>query len=168
MDWDFNDNLVAEQFNTLLLLDKQFDSARVKPVFHILGGTALLFHGVESVVTIDIDVANKLTDEIKQVVEPFVSDAASEVAVLPKLYETRLVPYKEDCFKNIKVYLLSIEDLIITKLGAGRFKDIEDLTKTGIFKNVDLGKITSIINAEFPSALASQLLIQLLKIEDYI
>ena len=129
MDWNFGNDLKSEQENTLILLDKQFENKQVRPSFEILGGTALLLHDIEHIVTVDIDVANKLDEETRSIVEPLISDAASEVATLAKNYKQRLVPYKKELFKNIDVYLLSKEDLVITKLGAGRYKDVEDLTK---------------------------------------
>lgn len=161
--YDYTDSNTSEQYNTLVLLDNVLakHSIRVRPEFHILGGTALLFHGVSAVVTIDIDTANRLTDEVKAVVEPFISDNASEVATLAKNYKQRLVAYKPEIFKNIDVYILSLEDIVITKLGAGRHKDIEDLTKTDLLKKCDYSKLFNIINTEFATQDASNLLIKL-------
>ena len=166
MDWNFGNDLKSEQENTLILLDKQFENKQVRPSFEILGGTALLLHEIEHIVTVDIDVANKLDEETRSIVEPLISDAASEVATLAKNYKQRLVPYKKELFKNIDVYLLSKEDLVITKLGAGRYKDVEDLTRTSILRDVDINKITAIINNEFDTMTASKLLTQFLKVED--
>lgn len=150
MNYDYSDTNTAEQYNTLLLLDETISKKNLNIVvtFHILGGTALLFHGMSSVSTIDIDVANSLSSTVKDIVEPFVSDNASEVATLAKNYKERLIPYKENEFKNLKVYLLSLEDLVITKLGAGRHKDFEDLKLTGIMQNVNYNLLTEIINNE--------------------
>lgn len=157
--WSFDNTNVAEQYNVLLMLDKSFENKEiaVRPVFHILGGTALLFHGISAVVTIDIDTANALTDEIKEVVEPFISDNASDVATLAKNYEQRMLRYFPDIFKNIDVYYLSIEDLVITKLGAGRAKDIEDLTKTDLLQKCDMEKLLNIMITELPSETCSLL-----------
>lgn len=166
MNWNFDSDLKSEQENTLLLLDQQFESYPVRPVFKILGGTALLLHGIEHIVTIDIDIANKMDDKVRAIVEPFISDNASEVATLAKNYDTRLVEYKPDLFKNIGVYLLSKEDLVITKLGAGRYKDIEDLTRTSILRDIDINKTMEIINTEFPTTVASKLLTQFLRVQD--
>lgn len=162
----FDDTNVSEQLNTLILLDNEFSKHPElrTPEFHILGGTALLFHGVSSVSTIDIDTANSITNEVKRIVEPFISDNASEVATLAKNYKSRLVPYRQDIFKNINVSILSIEDLIITKLGAARHKDIEDLTKTDLLKRCDYSKLFTIINSEFETSKASELLIRLSRI----
>lgn len=166
MYWNFGDDLKSEQENTLILLDKQFENRQVRPSFEILGGTALLLHGIEHVVTVDIDVANKLDEEVRSIVEPLISDAASEVATLARNYKQRLVPYKKELFKNIDVYLLSKEDLIITKLGAARYKDVEDLTRTSILKDADINDITEIINSEFDAMTSSALLMKLLDVCD--
>ena len=166
MYWNFGDDLKSEQENTLILLDKQFENRQVRPSFEILGGTALLLHGIEHVVTVDIDVANKLDEEVRSIVEPLISDAASEVATLARNYKQRLVPYKKELFKNIDVYLLSKEDLIITKLGAARYKDVEDLTRTSILRDADINDITEIINSEFDAMTSSALLMKLLEVCD--
>ena len=166
MYWNFGDDLKSEQENTLILLDKQFENKQVRPSFEILGGTALLLHDIEHVVTVDIDVANKLDEEVRSIVEPLISDAASEVATLARNYKQRLVPYKKELFKNIDVYLLSKEDLIITKLGAARYKDVEDLTRTSILRDAEIDDITEIINSEFDAMTSSALLMKLLEVCD--
>jgi hypothetical protein len=148
-------------------LDSVFETNKtgIRPVFHLLGGTALLFHGIVSISTIDIDTANRLTDRVRDLVEPFISDNASEVATLAKHYTSRLIPYKPEVFRNMDVYLLSLEDLVITKLGAGRFKDIEDLTKTDIMRRCDFDKLSKIIMEEFDTSTTSKLLIRLSKLD---
>ena len=166
MDWNFGNDLKSEQENTLILLDKQFENKQVRPSFEILGWTALLLHDLEHIVTLDIDVANKLDEETRSIVEPLISDAASEVATLAKNYKQRLVPYKKELFKNIDVYLLSKEDLVITKLGAGRYKDVEDLTRTSILRDAEIDDITEIINSEFDAMTSSALLMKLLEVCD--
>jgi len=164
-NYDYSGTKESEQYNTLVMLDKAFSKQnKVKPIFHILGGTALLFHGITAVVTIDIDTANRLEEKVKEVVEPFISDNASEVAILPKNYTSRLVPYKNDIFENIKVYILSLEDLAITKLGANRTKDIEDLVKVGLLDRCDYDLMYKIINEELSTHDASRVLITLSKL----
>lgn len=155
-----SDSLIAEQHNTLVLLDQAVGQANLsmRPSFELLGGTAMAFHGVTAVFTVDIDCANKQTEIVKKIVEPFVSDMASTVVQLPTNYKERLVEYPNGDFENFDVYLLSIEDLVITKLDAWRVKDKEDLTKTSLLTSCDLSKVVSIINAEMPTARASTLL----------
>lgn len=154
--YDFRDNSEAEQYNTLVLLDSVIGkkNLNVKPTFHVLGGTALIFHGVLYTSTIDIDTANALTQEVKDIVEPFISDNASEVALLAKNYTKRLVPYKPEIFKNCEVLLLSLEDVIITKLGAYRLKDKEDITATNVLDLLDVTKMEEILSEEFDTKTA--------------
>lgn len=168
MDWRLDDSLESEQFNTLVLVDKLFERypQGIVPVFHILGGTALVFHGVTSVSTIDIDVANRLDSNVKSLVSDFVSDNASEVATLAKRYEMRLIPFHDGDFRHISVRLLSPEDLVITKLGSFRHKDKEDLTKTSIMQMVDYDKLLTIIREEFDDEqIRSRLLVNLASLE---
>ncbi|MCM1219024.1 MAG: DUF6036 family nucleotidyltransferase [Lachnospiraceae bacterium] len=163
MEYKTDSSLLSEQHNTLLLVDTivgQADLA-MRPSFELLGGTALLFHGVEAVFTVDIDVANAQSETVKKLVEPFISDMASTVVYLAKNYKDRLIPYPEGQFTNIDVWLLSIEDLIITKLYAWRHKDQEDLVKTNLFSKCNFATLTRIINDEFPVEEASKLLTRL-------
>lgn len=166
LKYDYSETAEAEQYNTLVLLDLAIGKAKLQsvPQFHILGGTGLVFHNILHISTVDIDTANTLSKEVKAIVEPFISDNASEVALLPKNYQDRLVPYKPDCFSNINVFVLSLEDIIITKLGSWRHKDVEDLSKTNVMDIVDYSKLFSIINSELEPAVASDLLIKLTKI----
>lgn len=151
MNWRFDETMEAEQYNTLVMLDTAFAKmpVAIHPVFHVLGGTALVFHGCLAVATVDIDVANKLSPKVKEMVEPFVSDEASYVATLPKNYVERLVPYCPGDFNNIEVFLLSLEDLVITKLGAWRSKDKDDIGKTDLLKRANLDKVYEILKSEF-------------------
>ena len=168
MDWRLDDSLESEQLNTLILIDKLFEKypQGVNPVFHVLGGTALVFHGISSIATIDIDVANRLNDNVKSLVSDFISDNASEVATLPLRYETRLIPFHAESFKHIQVYLLSLEDLAITKLGSFRHKDKEDLVKTNFLQKVDYEKLIHIIHNEFKDEIVkSKILVNLASLE---
>ena len=149
----FDDSLYAEQFNTLLLVDqtladKQFDA---KPVFYLVGGTAILLHGVASVFTVDIDCANKLTEQVKEATYELISDMASSVVKLPRLYETRLVRFKDDVFENCHIFLVSIPDIIITKCAAFRTKDKQDLITTDLMDRCDPNTVLHIIDTELPA-----------------
>ena len=84
MYWNFGDDLKSEQENTLILLDKQFENRQVRPSFEILGGTALLLHDIEHVVTVDIDVANKLDEEVRSIVEPLILRSPPAREIVPK------------------------------------------------------------------------------------
>lgn len=165
-EYKMDSSLLAEQHNTLVMVDEIIGRAHLamKPSFEILGGTALLLHGIEAVFTVDIDCANAQSETVKQLVEPFISDMASTVAVLPRNYKSRLKEYNFGEFNNIEVYLISIPDIVISKLGAWRFKDREDLSKTGVLARCDMGQIISIINDEFDSDMSALLTTRLVSL----
>lgn len=151
MNYDMGDNLLAEQHNTLMLIDDILGKQHLKciPKFEILGGTGLLFHGVEQMFTVDIDTANRISDNVKELVTPFISDNASEVVKLASGYEKRLVPYPRGKFEHCEVYILSLEDIVITKLYSYRTKDREDLKCTDVLTRVDMSVLHKIISTEF-------------------
>ena len=159
-EYDYSGTALAEQHNTLLLLDAEFANRKpnVKPVFDVCGGTALLFHGVIAASTVDIDTANKLTDEVRNIVDPFISDNAADVVVLPKNYRSRMLQYKPDLFKRILVYYLSLEDLVISKLAAWRYKDREDLIHTSLVRMANIDLVVKIIKEEVDPDLQAILL----------
>lgn len=159
-NYQFKDDNAAEQHNTLVMLDEVFKSQKFKhkPEFILCGGTALLFQGVIAVATIDIDTANKLTDDVAAMVTPFVSDAAADVILLPKNYKQRLVIYDEDLFQHMEIKCLSLEDIVVTKLYAWRHKDKEDLIKTSLLDQIDKIKVKLIIMDELDDKFKSKLL----------
>lgn len=156
-------SLYAEQFNSLLLVDDIIKREKLdhKPVFELVGGTAILFHGIKAVFTVDIDCVNRLTKRVKELTDIFISDMASEVALLPEKYKYRLLDFEEDKFEAISVKLLSLEDLVVTKLAAFRSKDKEDLTTTTLLDKCDYNKIQDIICLEVPKSLSNELLSRL-------
>ena len=148
MKWDMDNSCISEHTNTLRMFDEMFKDKKWKTAnldFYILGGAALLFHNLAPVVTMDIDVANRLTEEVKAIVDPFISDAGSEVTLLPKFFEQRLIPFKEDELKNIRVFILSREDLAVTKLYSWRQKDKDDLMKNNLLEACDIFVLRQII-----------------------
>ncbi len=158
-NYKFKDDNSAEQHNTLIMLDAMFAEMKIgyKPEFILCGGTALLFQGIITVATIDIDTATKLSDSVSELVTPFISDAAAEVILLPTGYKDRLFRYEKDLFDNMEIYCLSLEDLVITKLYAWRHKDKEDLVKTSLLERVDKSKVKTIIEEEVDTIYYSKL-----------
>lgn len=148
--YSYDNSIQAEQFNTLLVIDQAVGSEKFSyvPEFHLVGGTALIFHGLSHEMTIDIDTGNRIASKVKNIVDPLINDNASEVIVRAVNYSERLVPYEEKTFKNIKVYLFSLEDLLISKCATGRNKDLNDIKKTGLIRKVDKKLLKSIIDSE--------------------
>lgn len=155
-----DDSLYAEQCNTLVLVNELIkrENLDYKPVFELVGGTAILLHGIESVFTVDIDCANKLTQKVSSIVSDFVSDMASTVVLLPRLYQTRLKLFEREMFDSISIMLLSVEDLIVTKLAAYRSKDKEDLIRTNLIDKCNIALVRRIIERETPIDVRSKLM----------
>lgn len=158
-EYRLDDSLYSEQHNTLVMVDDIIGKAHLsmKPSFELLGGTALLLHGIQAVFTVDIDCANEQSEVVRELVDPFVSDMASSVAVLPRNYKDRLIEYPGGTFDNIDVFLISLPDIVISKLGAWRTKDREDLLKTDVLSKCNISEVLSIINNEFDVVTASKL-----------
>lgn len=162
--YDTSDTPKAELENNLTLVNEivRMRNLKGKPEFYILGGAALIFHALNYDVTLDIDTANRIESSIKDEVSPFIDDAASEVVDLGTNYRTRLVPYRED-LDCIKVYLLSLEDLLITKLISARRKDLVSSRDSGILDRVNFELLTKILMEEY-DAKSQELVKQGLKI----
>lgn len=152
-DWDISDTIEGELTNNLILVDNIVKDIGCSPTpeFHILGGAALIFNGVNYETTIDIDTANRINDQIKENISSFINDMASEVVDLPVRYRDRLIPFKPSIFDAIQVYCLSNEDLVYTKLSASRSKDMTQLKKTDILYKTDILALRSIIKEESSS-----------------
>ena len=155
--YSLKDGVTDELRNNLVIVDQTVATMDLPatPEFFILGGAALVFHGLTDRPTMDIDTANRIDDNLREVIDVFVSDQASEVTQLGKGYQCRAVPYMEE-LSNIKVYLLSQEDLIITKVISNRKKDIGDLLKTNILTKHNVQKAVSVLQAEYPADAAKR------------
>ena len=148
--YDFGESELAALNNNLwtanLMISKHYPDA--KPDLYILGGAAMAMHGLNYKFTLDIDCANRIRSDVREVLSEFaIDDAASEVAHLPSCYEGRLVRFRED-LEYLNCYLLSVEDLFITKLLTKRMKDIQSIMTSGILKKIDREAVCKIVDSE--------------------
>lgn len=149
--WDYFDDSgtdISELKEALLLADKVVErlGLRNKPVFHVAGGASIVLHGIPSTTTQDIDSVLRMEREVRDAVNDLINDEASYVAVLPTDYVTRLVPYMTEELTHIKVYLVSVEDILISKLGAGRPNDFEDIRYARLVSKCDKQKFRTAMN----------------------
>lgn len=154
------ESVESELISNLIIVNEimRKQDIEVDPEFYILGGAALIFHGLSKRITMDIDTANKIEDNVKELVGEFISDNASEVVVLGRGYKERAVRFRENEFSCISVYLLSQEDLIVSKLISGRKKDIDDLVNSSILTKSNIAKAKSIIKLEYDERVVETLL----------
>lgn len=119
----------------IIALDKAAQKTGIKGLRVILcGGLAAIAYGILERVTFDIDaeidadfgVIESLTRAIKFPAELTTDISRWSMIDIPAGYRDRAVPLDSINTKNIKVFLLSPLDLIISKLRVFRDKDIQD------------------------------------------
>ena len=110
----------------------------------ISGGSSFLLKGLGNKFTLDIDTLTGLDENVAEFLESFaINNHALEVTKLPAGYEQRLVRFKSKC-KVFDLYVLSNEDLVLSKLGRCSSDDVADILNTGILDITDLDKLTSL------------------------
>ena len=154
------ESVESELISNLIIMNEivRKSDIGIEPEFYILGGAALIFHGLIQRTTMDIDTANKLGDNIKELIGEFISDNASEVVVLGRGYKERAVRFMEKELPYINVYLLSQEDLLVSKLISSRDKDIKDLVESSILTKSNIAKAKSIIKLEYNAKVVDKLI----------
>lgn len=127
----------------LKLLDEKLEKKSLSFTITVLGSMALFLNGYTFHRRTDLDIYNdtvppeisELIDEISSELsldKAWINNKASSISPLPFGFESRLSTLN-DGYKNLKVYLLSTEDLIFLKVYAlfsrEAIKDLEDLQK---------------------------------------
>lgn len=102
----------------------------------VIGGASMILKGYISRFTVDIDTIVDLEEEVKEVLWHYsINNDSKDVFVLPPDYMFRLQKVNVQ-FEVLKVYVISDEDLIISKVAGYRERDISDL-KSGIMNKVN-------------------------------
>lgn len=134
-------NTKAEVVENMVLADKYIgklfpDMEHLKLV--IIGGASFLLKGYESKFTLDIDTITELDANVREYLESFyINNAAKDVSKISKTYQSRLLKVNCKC-KILNVYVLSHEDLILTKLNRSSYDDLYDITSSGILDSCNL------------------------------
>lgn len=107
----------------------------------ITGGSSFLLKGLGNKFTLDIDSITDLDEDVTEFLESFaINNHAIEVTKLPTGYKERLVHFKSKC-KVLDLYLLSNEDLVISKIGRCSSDDVADIVNTGILDYTNTEKL---------------------------
>lgn len=121
----------------------------------LVGGAAIILKGFENKVTTDIDTVVKLEEDVSDFLRSFaINNDAAEVSVLPEDYESRMEEIVLG-LEVLEVYVVSNEDLVISKVGRYDTDDKRDLEDTGILdyvnteRLIDLGEQVSTENQKF-------------------
>lgn len=158
MYYRLDNGVTAEIINNLIIVNEVVKTLPVKskPEFYILGGAALNLHGIMKRETLDIDIANSLDESIRESVDMFISDQASSVTYLGEGYKKRASRFMRQELDAIDVYLLSQEDLLLTKVMSGRAKDIKDIMKSKLLSQGNVNKAEEILKTEYPKNIAKK------------
>lgn len=134
-----------ELIGRLLRLDEdaylQFDDG-IDYQCVIVGGGALILMGFSVRVTHDIDVLDYAPKKLQDLMEQHDINAAVRAYsdCFPPEFEKRAVPLPLKT-RKIRFFTLSLEDLVISKLCAGRDTDIRDITDPKILAALDWPKL---------------------------
>jgi hypothetical protein len=110
----------------------------------LVGGASFLLKGLSSDYTLDVDNISQVDTDVMEFLNDFsINDAALEVIKISPSYRERMEKLEVD-FNVLNVYLVSNEDLIITKLGRSGRKDLEVLKKSGILNCVNVSLLTQL------------------------
>lgn len=110
----------------------------------ITGGSSFLLKGLGNKFTLDIDSITELNEDVKDFLESFaINNHAIEVTKLPTGYKERLVHFKSKC-KVLDLFLLSNEDLVLSKIGRCSSDDVADILNTGILDFTNIEKLTQL------------------------
>lgn len=163
-DYDFEDTLSGFLNSNLWIADRAVGQLCIdaKPIFYLLGGAALCLHDLKIEQTHDIDTANRIEGKVKEAVEGLFDDMASEVVIIPRNYRDRAVRIREDLL-SIEVYLVSKEDLFLSKALTGRYKDERAIKRSGILEDINKDLLLNLVYNEL-SELERE---QALKVIDY-
>jgi len=147
---------------TILAINRAAEKAGIKNLRVILcGGLAAIAYGMKERATTDIDAEvnadfetiDKLKKNIKLPAELSADISRWSMIDIPEGYRERAIPFTEVQTSNIKVFLLSPLDLIISKLRVFRDKDIQDsvfLVKKFKIKRSDILKASKQSIAQSP------------------
>lgn len=147
-------NTKQEVLENLLFADQYMEAMfpNVKKLTLVItGGASFLLKDFKDKVTLDIDTISELDEDMLLYLESFsINNGASAVTYLSNSYQERLEKVKGN-FKVLDVYVLSNEDLVISKIGRLSDDDLRDIHYTGIMDKVDfhlLSKLAEEISAK--------------------
>ncbi len=120
---------------------------KIKFKFYIIGGSALMILNCLPRVTYDIDVFSNVPQEIIDLMNKY------DINMGAKAYMDNFADDFESRAKKldwntyvIDYYVLSVEDLVASKLASQRIKDLQDIENPDIVKLIDWNKLCDIIN----------------------
>lgn len=138
--------------NTLLAFDEEvylrFGTNNIikKYECYIVGGGAMILLNLIPRVTYDIDVIRCTGNEIIDIMKHYDINinASAHIDCFPDGYTSRAIKIDLKT-KMIDFYVLSLEDIVVSKLASGRAKDFEDIHQNSVLDNLNWNKLDKLI-----------------------
>ena len=104
-------------YYALEMINRRLASRNLYLSLKIVGGDALIFNGIRSVETEDIDTINRLTEEIKEICLDCSLDINDDaIQYLNDYIDCEFIEDKEHTFSNIEISYLDLGGVIKTKV----------------------------------------------------
>lgn len=131
---DFITRLLALDTDAALLFEPTADRFEL----YIIGGGALLLQNYISRSTLDIDTIGGNIAQLNSLMTRYDMNAQANayIDLFPEDYRVRAIKLPLET-KKIDYYVLSLEDLVISKIPTGREKDWEDITSQKILDTLN-------------------------------
>jgi hypothetical protein len=122
----------------------------------IIGSGAFLLKGLLTRVTYDIDTFTINDNKVRLILEEYnINDAGSRIMTICENYDKRVEKVNLP-LEKINLFVLSDLDLVISKLGSTRPKDIQDIIESGLINKIDFDTLENIIKEELASPVNPQ------------
>lgn len=148
--------LVLDERLTALRNDERSEASRIDyPVeIYAMGGFSLMYYGLRFSGTEDIDSAKQLQEPVKQLIREIAKekelplDWLNDIPATKLFYDLGSYRWKDAGwgFKNICLYVIEMEDLLVNKLGVADKVHMQDTDRSHIR---DFDDIESIIDTYF-------------------
>lgn len=120
---------------------------KIKYECYIVGGGAMLLLGLIPRATMDIDVIRCTSKTLIELMPNYDinMNVTAYLGCFADDYCNRAIKLNLDT-KVIDFYVLSLEDLVVSKLAAGRTKDLKDIRQPEVIKHLDWKKLEELID----------------------
>lgn len=162
MGWKIPEGTLVKQDIIRLLqnLDNELYSNIGKPKYkysaYIVGGAAIILHGLDEKMTADIDlveVSSIVSNFLRRQEDNIINDRADAcLSDFPYDFPDRAYKLNIDT-KAIDFYVVSIEDIIVSKLATPRTKDRIDIRRDDVINYVNWQLLDELIQEQIKEAL---------------
>lgn len=132
----------------------KFGDTNIKYECYIVGGGALLILDLIPRATLDIDVLHCTGQQLISLMDNYDMNinVSAHLDCFADGYKGRAIKIDLDT-KLVDFYVLSVEDLVVSKLASGRDKDMEDIHHQAVIDKIDWDKLDELIDLAIEGSL---------------